>query len=504
VSLLSHYDLVFIGYHPASLLSAILATRLGFSVLILPIFPIAELRFSSGPKRQYLDPEINWILGFGQPPHLNGLIAEMLSLLGLNLSNIPLSQESPLLQVIHSKVRFVFSKTPQIFSEINREFGEIGTLSSEFSSTLDSLLCKFLVFWKDFAQQLHHHLVHKSSNFDCDFKKIENELKTIFKKETKQWSFWKKFKISQLQKKLHQESLKALVQGFCYGVTSHIHSDPCMLECFHLFALSQTAVAFPGGMSAYRLFLLDLARELGAHVPNGATCKRVFIEKKKFIGLQVSGHGGMIGIHGAAILGCTLKRINHIAIDMKKRKFEPVQHSLTPVGWRLTIALSVNACAIPSTLERRMIWQEEDESSLEFEQADFCDYVHLQGEQKKGKILYLRKILPYLSQTLCPQYQHAIGLKMLKQATQILPFLEEHILQTYPGLQQWEECYGFKSLDAIPDNLLVFSGKGLGISSGIQRLFLASEESYPTLGGLGPILASLQSIQGVKPPTILT
>ena len=55
------------------------------------------------------------------------------------------------------------------------------------------------------------------------------------------------------------------------------------------------------------------------------------------------------------------------------------------------------------------------------------------------------------------------------------------------------ELYGFTTLEAIPDNLRMYAGKGVGSTSGIEGLFVASEESYPALGNLGPTVAALES-----------
>jgi hypothetical protein len=61
--------------------------------------------------------------------------------------------------------------------------------------------------------------------------------------------------------------------------------------------------------------------------------------------------------------------------------------------------------------------------------------------------------------------------------------------------EQFAEVYGFLDLDKIPDNLRVIHqrAQGVGFESGIRGLFVASSESYPALGSLGPTLAALQT-----------
>jgi hypothetical protein len=125
--------------------------------------------------------------------------------------------------------------------------------------------------------------------------------------------------------------------------------------------------------------------------------------------------------------------------------------------------------------------------------------------------------MPFTQESLSADYQRLVAARMLRQANELLPFLEFHVTRIYPDFRmatesknplgvapgkdkdqdqesELKEVYGFKSLEEIPDNLIVSSGKGLGSNSGIDGLFVASEESYPDLGSFGPTVAALEGV----------
>ena len=90
-----------------------------------------------------------------------------------------------------------------------------------------------------------------------------------------------------------------------------------------------------------------------------------------------------------------------------------------------------------------------------------------------------------------------VAKRMLKQAFEIMPFLETYEAQIFPNPalpHEFAQMYPFQSIDMIPDNLLIYEGDGIGTSSGIKGLSVVSYESYPGLGSFGPTLAAVQTI----------
>jgi len=55
------------------------------------------------------------------------------------------------------------------------------------------------------------------------------------------------------------------------------------------------------------------------------------------------------------------------------------------------------------------------------------------------------------------------------------------------------EAYGFVSPEFIPESLRCIEGDGIGYFSGVQGLFVASGESYPSLGSFGGTVAAIEA-----------
>src|SRR6185312_10300530 len=99
-----HYDWIVLGDHPGALLSASLASRLGLSVLALPLAPGPGLMVSK--SGQYWDPESNYIAGLGRTSEANGLLSECLVRLGMQNSELEMIEtENVIPQVVTPRAR---------------------------------------------------------------------------------------------------------------------------------------------------------------------------------------------------------------------------------------------------------------------------------------------------------------------------------------------------------------------------------------------------------------
>jgi hypothetical protein len=185
-----------------------------------------------------------------------------------------------------------------------------------------------------------------------------------------------------------------------------------------------------------------------------------------------------------------------------------------PVGWQFTLSFLVRNEALNSKLCSRSIWQQNGAPPLEIEVAAPRS---LTSQSPQCSTVLLRTLMPFSQESLQPEYQRGIASRMFRQACEILPYFESHVVESYPRFStptgrslfgesfgapssssspfpDFKEVYGFSYLNQIPDQILVFSGSGRGAKSGIQGLFVASQESYPSLGTLGPTVACLESV----------
>src|SRR5206468_7559154 len=114
----------------------------------------------------------------------------------------------------------------------------------------------------------------------------------------------------------------------CLGVWQGVHgasaapsaggeAEPTLADIAHALALIRTGASFAGGLTAYRELLLRIARRLGVHLPPQTECRRIFVSNGKFIGVQVSNRGNMIGASGA-VLGCALGQAE-LSVDVSGR-----------------------------------------------------------------------------------------------------------------------------------------------------------------------------------------
>jgi hypothetical protein len=275
-------------------------------------------------------------------------------------------------------------------------------------------------------------------------------------------------------------------------------------------------------MTAYREFLLQLAHRQGVHIPVKTDCRRIFVESGRFVGVQVASRSNMVTARGG-VLGAALSRAYQRTIFSGRNWFLGKKKSLQPSGWKFTIALTVHQEVIPNGIMSRSVWKEKGAPVLEVEVVDPESYTTAKSDRR---LIYLRTILSYTQESLRLEYQRLIAGRMVRQLMEIMPFLEFHVTQIYPDFRsdngnrmpfsfvneksnekqpekegggkeevnELKSLYGFSSLDAIPDNLLIYPGKGLGSTSGIESLFIVSEEAYPELGNLGPTIAALESV----------
>lgn len=514
MKLRDHYDWVVLGDHPGALLTAGLVSKLGLTVLVLPFAPGVRAHVSK--SGQVMDPEPNFWPGLAGSPLPGkdgppGILARCLERLGAQSSELAqVTRVGALPQVVTPGKRVAFSFEKEGLSrELNREFGVEQTERSQLVAAIEASLGETAKFWASLPERLTLVPQDASSRkkrsgapaggkaparYDDLRRKLERSVVARRGSPLERNWFRSGRKASDLSGWAGDAEWAELCAGLWHGVTLADEDDPALFDLMHLASVAATGAAFQGGASAYREFLLRLTRRLGAQIPEGVECRRVFVEDGKFQGVQVSTVGTMISA-GGGVLGCSLAHVpEHVSVSgrhwMKQLKPAP-----KPVAWRFTLALTVHAEAIPSGMLPRVVWREAGAPAIEIEIVKPEDYGVT--SEPGNRLVFLRTLLPFTQESLAAEYQRMTAARMLRQLTELMPFLEYHVVRVYPDFRaensEISEAFGFASPDMIPENLRVIVGKGVGSRSGIEGLFVASGESFPGLGGLGGTVAAFEA-----------
>lgn len=519
------YDWVTIGDHPAALLSACIAARLGLSVLILPIkLGKSPLLNKSG---QVLDFESNYFLGLHGDTKVKGLLSFCLNKVGVapvELENILYDSMMPTVITPHQRI-VLHTTDDAFFKEMRREFGQELLDQMGLNGALKFAEKDYLKYWLDLPQR------HTIQNIDPNKKKkiapilkysdllrLKNNNKSGLNPMQRNWFKLNK-SVYHLQKDLIRkriisdpnQNLSNFFQGVCYGLLNGSNKNQLNLtQILHSIALLKTGASFKGGTTAFRDLLLRIAKRLGAHVPTKVYCRRLFIEKGQFIGIQASEQSEMIRCK-TGLVGSSIHQVHEKLTVSGKNWLRWLKTSPAPSGWRFTLSVAVEKNALPTGISKRCFYQEKNAPILEIEIADPKDY----GENKSDyHLIFLRTHMPYNSESLSYEFQRLMAGRMLRKLFEVMPFLEFHVKKIYPdfrgftgytdplspifsldgAVNELSEVYGFATPELIPDYLRCFDQKGIGSRSGLDNLYVANDESYPELGSLGGVVAAIEAV----------
>jgi len=295
-------------------------------------------------------------------------------------------------------------------------------------------------------------------------------------------------------------SLMNVLQGALFAVSGGVRQDSVIDDFLRVLVLGRTGASFSGGMFAYRELLIRIAKRLGAHVATGLECKRIFVDRGRLTGVQVANRAKVVAA-GGAIIGCGLSQLSSLVSSGGRSHWKKLKASPTPLGWRFTVSFLVRKEAIPPGVSSRMIWQEPEAPPIELELTDPDLAV---GGRAGQRVLFASTILPFEAESLRPESLRMMAGRLYRQLNQIFPFLDSHLVAVYPefreenaALRELDAVYGFGALSAVPENLRVHGlegAMGVGARSGVEGLFVASGESYPEHGSLGPQVAALEAV----------
>jgi hypothetical protein len=512
MALLDRYDWVVLGDHPGALLSGCFAAQLGYSVLFLPLVPSRHVSVSK--TGQCFDPEPNAILGLGADAGRKGLLAESLSQMGgLTDTSGLLRSGDGVLPMIHTPRSRVAlrAQNDDFMNELQREWNPAVARDTGLVDALGVIEPLSAAYWREFPSLLIRDPEKGWLSTESSGERMAGHLREHLARKSpgvkgasRQW----------IDSKTHVRNLAlsrganlALSQGVdfaefgagvWYGVHATESENPWLPDLAHALALARTGASFRGGLTAYREFLLNLARRLGAFVVEDAACHRIFVENERLMGVQMTHRGKMIGV-GGAVLGTALAHAKEFVSFSGKNRDDLLKESPLPSGWRFTLALTVHEEAIPPGMGTRVIWKEPGAPSLEIEVAEPSDY---ELGRSREKFIFLRTWLPFSPETLEPSYQKLVASRMFRQLTEIFPFLEYHVVNVFPDFrkggqeseEEFREAYGFTATHRIPENLRCLSGTGIGCQSGITGLFVGNGESFPMLGSFGGTVAAFEAI----------
>jgi len=511
--ILDYYDWAVIGDHPGALLSGAIAAKLGFSVLILPVWypdeddkTISRLAHLHRPSGQFVDPEFNFLLGLGAEGQSGGLLFDSLQRIGA----YPLAGrhvkfgEKDLPQVIGPEIRLELSKTIEaLHEELNREVSSEFVKTMSITSAIDSIQLPAESFWKSFPRESG--FVEPGSEkrkvipLSADEHYWVSLVKAIQKRRGigREWGNLNADTGTWRSSEAGTSAVDELMSAIWYSVSQIDEEAPKLVRLLSLLGVIRTAGSFKGGISAYRRFLIDLAHQNGAAVHNRRDCQRLFVEDGQIIGIQVAGRSSMIGVSGA-VLGCSLDHASPLVWNSGKKRGSMKKPPL-PYGWKFTLSMTVHKEGIPSGVASKVIWKEKGAPAIEIEVADPRDY---DRDGNEHRYIFVRTWLPFEDQSLDPNYQQILSARMFRQLKTIFPFIEYHVVRLFPdfrtGLRnnkdEFSEAYPYVSVSLIPENLRCIKGEGAGFESGVGGLYVASGESYPDLGSLGGVVAGIQAI----------
>lgn len=484
-----YYDWLVIGDHPGALLSGALMAKRGFSVLLLldnPSRPGSQaIRLRNGES---LDPEPNAIAGLSP----GSLLRECLEVLETDL---PLAESSSDgLQLVTPSLRVPLSgELSELDAALQRETGQKGFKLSGILQTLQTPLHQF---WKAFTD---YTVPVRSGRMD---RRPKTGRTVMLARDT----------VAR-----HRSAMKPLATSFG-AVSAAVHDEwrqgvlaaalgsvreqrPDEAEWVSELWMSRTNAAVKGGLSWYREILIRTGERYGVHVAARESCKRLFVEKRRLIGLQWAERGKMIGLGGGAI-GCELESLEPL-FDGSKRRFRASPH---PLGWRITVGLRVRSEGLPPGVLRRNIFKQPGAPWIEMELADPAESPEgFRRGAEPETLLFLRTVLPWTDESLRPEIQRRVCARMFAQVKHLLPFLEYHVVSAFPdlsladtGLASYREAYGYRTLEQIPESLRIYGDHGMGVFSGIDGLYVVNNQAFPEFGawagGFGGTVAALESL----------
>jgi hypothetical protein len=216
--------------------------------------------------------------------------------------------------------------------------------------------------------------------------------------------------------------------------------------------------------------LLSRLEERGAHVARPGQLRRIFLDRKNFVGVQLLGTSRMV----AARYGILASQVDHLR-SMMSEEFDLRSR---PAGWTFDVRFECAPEVIPPGLSTRMLVVESGAPVLEI--------------LREGRGSFrLRITLPMKESTLVRDEQRRIAERMIAVCQKLIPDLEYNLRRVVPDVRDPERTetvelprlHPFDDLSRIPlDRLVYDETSALPLETGVPNLFLIGEESLPASG----------------------
>lgn len=499
-----HYDWVVVGDDPGALLSACLAAQLGLSVLMLSTG--REVGAKVSKSGQIHDPESNWISGLGVAPHGDGLLRVCLQRLGMQpIEWTAVRNEAADLQLMTPQTRLRWGRSHfDLIGELERELGPDLIRHAPWLSVLESVEQALTAHWLEYPDRFTFRIPAGSKEQGPTAKRVQPKRVTnterIIESHAKGPEFHsilsgldqRKDELSKMG--LGKQDFQDLSRASLWAILGVDHAWDSPAELLKALSLARTAAGFQGGRSGLKRLLSRLAIRFGVHSPQGRYCRRIFADRGRLTGVQISQSGNVIGATGLA-LGVSLDEAASL-LSEEDRQCSALRPSQKVRGWVFTVAATLPYSSIPPGVSPRMVWGARNSPILSIEFASPQDYG---AEPSERKLLFIRTELPFTRESLEPSFQRLTAARMLEQLDHILPGISARMLKMYPDCRaedsmEWKDAHPFHALVDIPECLRIYEGnEGASCQSGIEGVFVATRESKPELGDFAATLAGLEA-----------
>lgn len=516
---LKNYDWIVLGRHPSAVLSGCLATRLGAKVLFLPnvgqAFKTSRDK-GAGAEDFELDYESGWIGGFSshRSPEEQGLLELCLNRIDPQLVQKWFSPEEQ---------TFLFTQNNRILSE---DF--FNDWVQRFESGKSKKIQKAqLKIWADSEKDLVQTLnkIPSLLNTELPSKKPstreeKNRIKSFFKLKAlsfsssigrrleKKWFFKKNSSLSFVKNRsLNREKLEILTARFAESSGILLKSEDLAQAglsdwaCFYASRLRRIKL----NVNDWIDDLLRIAQTQGASIDAAADIESIIFQSNRYNGIEyipgkeedkirVSSHGLVCGTS-------TVFLEIHLCGKKKNKISKKSKVKSTIKGWVFSWVFYAPAGSWEKSLPRRLLWSEIGSPPMEWE----WDWLVQKGDEDKT-VLRVRTILPWSEDSLHISYLMHILENVAEQAFRLFPGIDflgfnsktgvdgkSKTLRTDDHEDLLKKLYPWRTLESIPENVRIYFGKGTGVDSGVEGLFLTNETTYPALGSFGWSIAALES-----------
>lgn len=277
-----------------------------------------------------------------------------------------------------------------------------------------------------------------------------------------------------------------LIRGLQYLIRGRECSLPASIDAVaSIFQQAADTLYHDGPEGGVIQELLGRLRELGAHVASPRQLRRVFLDRKHFVGVQLIGNSRMVAARNAIVAG---------PMDLVRSMMsEEFSLNSTPTGWNFDIRVDCSPEVIPEGLGTRMIFVAGKAPVMEI------------LRESAGRFR-LRVQLPLQEIYLARDEQRRVGERMLAVCQSMIPDLEYNLRGLFPDLRDPERAetvelprmFPFEDLSRIPPERLTYGDSpGLSVETPVPNLFVVGDESFPGAGIHGSFDAAKRVLEAL-------